>query len=231
MKILALVPARGGSKRLPGKNTRVLGGKPLIEWSIQAAQGIPEIVDVVVSTDDGGVGDIARKAGASVPWLRPAALATDEASSVDVALHALDDYEGLHGPVDGLLLLQPTSPFRSRESVLRGLEMFRAHAFRSVVGVSQASTHPLWCFQINGVSMRPFVERSKADLRAQVLPLAYALNGAFYLISPAELRASRSFCNKDTMPLIMDGPMEGVDIDTEADWQWAEYLLGYVTRE
>lgn len=231
MKILALVPARGGSKRLPGKNIRGLGGKPLIEWSIQAAQGIPEIVDIVVSTDDEEIGDIARKAGASVPWLRPAALATDEASSVDVALHALDYYEGLHGPVDGLLLLQPTSPFRSRESVLRGLEMFREHAFRSVVGVSPASTHPLWCFRIDGVSMKPFVERSQADLRAQVLPPAYALNGAFYLISPVELRTSRAFCNKDTVPLVMDGPMEGVDIDTEADWQWAEYLLGYVTRE
>jgi CMP-N-acetylneuraminic acid synthetase len=226
MKILALVPARGGSKRLPGKNTRVLGGKPLIEWSIQAAQGIPEIVDIVISTDDDGIGEIARKAGASVPWLRPAALATDEASSVDVALHALDYYEALHGPVDGLLLLQPTSPFRSRETVLRGLEMFRLHAFRSVVGVSQASTHPLWCFRIDGVSMKPFVERSQADLRAQVLPPAYALNGAFYLISPAELRASRSFCNEGTMPLVMDAPIESVDIDTETDWQWAEYLLG-----
>ncbi|MCZ8227581.1 MAG: acylneuraminate cytidylyltransferase family protein [Burkholderiaceae bacterium] len=231
MKILALIPARGGSKRLPGKNTRVLRGKPLIEWSIQAAQGIPEIVDIVVSTDDDGIGDIARKAGASVPWLRPAALATDEASSVDVALHALDYYEGLHGPVDGLLLLQPTSPFRSRETVLRGLETFRSHAFRSVVGVSQASTHPLWCFRIDGGSMRRFVERTQADLRAQALPPAYALNGAFYLISPAELRAARSFCNEDTVPLIMDAPIEGVDIDTETDWQWAEYLLGYVTRE
>jgi CMP-N,N'-diacetyllegionaminic acid synthase len=226
MKILALIPARGGSKRLPGKNTRVLRGKPLIEWSIQAAQGIPDIVDIVVSTDDDGIGDIARKAGASVPWLRPKALATDEASSVDVALHTLDYYEGLHGPVDGLLLLQPTSPFRSRESVLRGLEMFRRHAFRSVVGVSPASTHPLWCFRIDGVSMKPFVERSQADLRAQVLPPAYALNGAFYLISPAKLRASRSFCNEDTVPLVMDTPMESVDIDTETDWQWAEHLLG-----
>jgi len=226
MKILALIPARGGSKRLPGKNTRVLRGKPLIEWSIQAAQGIPEIVDIVVSTDDAGISDIARKAGASVPWLRPAALATDEASSVDVALHALDYYEGLHGPVDGLLLLQPTSPFRSREAVSRGLELFRVHAFRSVVGVSQASTHPLWCFRIDGASMKPFVERRQTDLRAQDLPPAYVLNGAFYLISPAELRASRSFCNEDTMPLIMDDPIEGVDIDTETDWQWAEYLLG-----
>jgi len=145
---------------------------------------------------------------------------------VDVALHALGYYEGLHGPMDGLLLLQPTSPFRSRETVLRGLEMFRRHAFRSVVGVSPASTHPLWCFRIDGVSMKPFVDRGEADLRAQALPPAYALNGAFYLISPAELRASRSFCSEGTMPLVMDAPIEGVDIDTEMDWQWGEYLLG-----
>jgi CMP-N-acetylneuraminic acid synthetase len=226
MKILALVPARGGSKRLPGKNTRVLGGKPLIAWSIEAAQGLPEIVDIVVSTDDQGIAHIAHKAGASVPWLRPAALATDEASSVDVALHALDFYESLHGPLDGLLLLQPTSPFRSRATLLRGLEVFRMHAYRSVVGVSLASTHPLWCFRIDGGSMKPFVNRSQTDLRAQALPPAYALNGAFYLISPAELRASRSFCNEDTMPLVMDAPMEDVDIDTEMDWRWAEFLLG-----
>jgi N-acylneuraminate cytidylyltransferase len=145
---------------------------------------------------------------------------------VDVALHALGYYEGLHGPVDGLLLLQPTSPFRSRESVLRGLDMFRGHAFCSIVGVSPASTHPMLCFRIDGTSMKPFVESRQADLRAQVLPPAYTLNGAFYLISPAELRASRSFCNEDTLPLVMDAPMEGVDIDTETDWQWAEYLLG-----
>lgn len=226
MKILALVPARGGSKRLPGKNTRMLGGKPLIEWSIQAAQGIPGVVNILVSTDDEGIADIAHKAGASVPWLRPAALAADEASSVDVALHALDFYESLHEPLDGLLLLQPTSPFRSRATLLRGLEVFRTHAYRSVVGVSPANTHPLWCFQIDGGSMKPFVDRSQTDLRAQVLPPAYALNGAFYLISPAELRTSRSFCNKDTMPLVMDAPMEDVDIDTEMDWQWAEFLLG-----
>jgi CMP-N,N'-diacetyllegionaminic acid synthase len=226
MKILALVPARGGSKRLPGKNTRVLGGKPLIAWSIEAAQGLPEIVDIMISTDDQGIADIAHKAGASVPWLRPAALATDEASSVDVALHALDFYESLHGPLDGLLLLQPTSPFRSRATLLRGLEVFRMHAYRSVVGVSPASTHPLWCFRIDGGSMKPFVNRSQTDLRAQALPPAYALNGAFYLISPAELRASRSFCNEDTMPLVMDAPMEDVDIDTEMDWRWAEFLLG-----
>lgn len=227
MKILALVPARGGSKRLPGKNTRVLGGKPLIEWSIQAAQGIPEIVDILVSTDDVGIGDIARKAGASVPWLRPAALATDDASSVDVAVHSLDYYEGLHGAVDGLLLLQPTSPFRSRETVLRGLEIFRANGFRPIVGVSLASDHPMWCFRVEGTSMKPFIEGDGVTQRSQGLPPAYALNGALYLISPSELRASHSFCTQDAIPLVMDDATECVDIDTEFDWQYARHVLDF----
>lgn len=90
MRILALIAARGGSKRLPGKNIRVLGGKPLIVWSIDAARGIPEICDILVSTDDPAIAAVCSEAGAYVPWLRPEGLATDTASSVDVALHALD---------------------------------------------------------------------------------------------------------------------------------------------
>src|SRR5438093_3043672 len=112
MRILALITARRGSKRLPAKNVRLLRGVPLITWSIDVVRNIPEICDILVSTDDAATAEIARRAGAAVPWLRPAALATDTASSVDVCLHSLDWYEQAHGAVDGLLLLQPTSPFR-----------------------------------------------------------------------------------------------------------------------
>jgi CMP-N-acetylneuraminic acid synthetase len=90
MRILAVIPARGGSKRLPKKNIKPLGGKPLINWSIEAIRGISEICEVLVSTDDSEIASIAKQAGASVPWLRPSHLSTDTASSVDVALHALD---------------------------------------------------------------------------------------------------------------------------------------------
>ena len=113
MKILALVTARGGSVRLPGKNLRQLGGKPLINWSIEIAQDIPEICEILVSTDNESIADISREAGALVPWLRPQEVSTNEPSSVDVALHTLNWYEAEKGIVDGLLLLQPTSPFRS----------------------------------------------------------------------------------------------------------------------
>ena len=93
MRILALIPARGGSKRLPGKNMRQLGGKPLLTWSIDVVKDAPEICDILVSTDDDKIAEIARNANALVPWLRPADLARDKSSSEAVALHALDWYE------------------------------------------------------------------------------------------------------------------------------------------
>ena len=135
MRILVVITARGGSKRLPGKNIRILGEKPLIIWSIDVAKDIPEICDILVSTDDTAIASICTEAGALVPWLRPAELATDTANSIDVVLHALDWYETEKGAVDGILLLQPTSPFRTKKTVLRGIELFSKNEQQPVLGV------------------------------------------------------------------------------------------------
>ncbi|MHB8475473.1 MAG: acylneuraminate cytidylyltransferase family protein [Steroidobacteraceae bacterium] len=231
MRILALIAARGGSKRVPGKNIRLLGGRPLIVWSIDVAKEIPDICDILVSTDDVDIANVARRAGASVPWLRPSELATDAASSVDVCLHGLNWYEETSGKVDGLLLLQPTSPFRTRGTVRRGIDLFRSNQCRSIVGLSPAVSHPMWCLQVNGNSIRPFIEGGTMCLRSQELPPAYVLNGAFYLIEPDELRRQRSFCGDGTMPLIVDDPAESIDIDTEQDWRMAEALLSLNAAE
>jgi CMP-N,N'-diacetyllegionaminic acid synthase len=231
LRILALIAARGGSKRVPGKNIRLLGGNPLIVWSIDVAKQMSDICDILVSTDDGDIAEIARRAGAFVPWLRPPELATDLASSVDVSLHALDWYEDARGKVDGLLLLQPTSPFRSRETVLRGIDIFRSNNCRSVVGVSPAVSHPMWCLEVNGKSIRPFMDGEGMRRRSQDLPPAYVLNGAFYLIGPDELRKQKSFCSDSTVPLIIDEPAESIDIDTEWDWRIAEALLAWNAAE
>lgn len=225
MKILALIPARGNSKRLPGKNIRLLGGKPLIEWSIGAARAMKEVSAIVVSTDDPEIAAISLRAGASVPGLRPAALATDSASSVDVAVHALAQHESEHGLVNGVLLLQPTSPFRSRASMQAGLSLFSARPECSVVGVSPAATHPLWCFRLDDGKLQPFVEGGGLHLRSQDLPSAYAVNGAFYLVPAEILRNSHSLYAPATLPLIMENPAELIDIDTEQDWELAEQLL------
>jgi len=230
VRILAVITARGGSKRVPGKNIRLLGGRPLIEWSIDVAKNNADIGDVLVSTDEPAIAKVARRADALVPWLRPPELSTDSAASVDVCLHALDWYEGACGKVEGLMLLQPTSPFRSRETVMRGIDLFRVNRGRSVIGVSPALSHPLWCVQVNGNSIRPFIDRGDVPQRSQDLPPAYVVNGAFYLIQPDELRAGRSFRNDATLPLMMEDPAECIDIDTEWDWKIAQVLAASQPR-
>ncbi len=225
MKILALIPARGGSKRLPGKNIRTLGGKPLIVWSIDSAKGHPDICDIVVSTDCPGIAKVAQEAGALVPWLRPPELATDTASSVDVALQALNWYEHEKGPVDGLLLLQPTSPFRSSDTMKIGLKLFQQLDRRAIVAVAPATSHPLWCFRVEGLTMKPFIAGNTVQVRSQDLPPAYVVSGSLYLISPSELRSTLSFYGNETIPLLTKGEEESIDIDTEWDWRIAEAMV------
>lgn len=230
MRILALIPARGGSKRLPGKNIRPLGGKPLIVWSINVAQGISEICDILISTDDPAIAAVAKEAGALVPWLRPAELATDTANSVDVALHALNWFEAENGLVDGLLLLQPTSPFRTIETIQKGIDLFKSNGQKPVLGVSPAHAHPMWTLKTEGDYLVPFMKDHGLETRSQDLPKAYVVNGCFYLISPADLRAWRSFIGVETTPLLIDSPHEALDIDTEWDWRLAESALALLAE-
>jgi CMP-N,N'-diacetyllegionaminic acid synthase len=227
MRILALITARGGSKRLPGKNTLQLGGKPLVVWSIEVAKDIPGICDLLVSTDDPRIASICEAEGAYVPWLRPDNLATDTASSVDVALHALDWYEAERGVVDGLLLLQPTSPFRTRLTVERGIALFIKHNLQPVLGVSTTHAHPLWTLKIQYDHLVPFMQEHGLETRTQDLPPAYLVNGSFYLITPLELRTCRSFVGRGAIPLIIETPKESLDIDTEWDFKMAEMILTY----
>ena len=227
MKILALIPARGGSKRLPQKNLRLLGGKPLIIWSIEIVTGISEICDVLVSTDDPQIAMISIQAGAQVPWLRPSALATDTASSVDVALHCVNWFEEHHGQIDGLLLLQPTSPFRSADTVKRGIELYRDNGFSPVVAVSPADNHPAWTFKIDGDRLTPYIDATGLSTRSQDLPQAYAVNGSLYLIHPRTLRETNSLFGPRPTPLIITSKKESLDVDTPYDLMLAEQLLTY----
>lgn len=226
MRVLALVTARSGSKRLPGKNTKNLGGKPLINWSIEVARGITDICDILVSTDDSVIADIARLAGGLVPWLRPADLSTDTSTSIDVALHALNWYEKSHGVVDGLMLLQPTSPFRTKATIRKAIEIFLANDCRSVVSVSPAASHPAWCYRIERNALSPLNgnEKGSANQRSQDLPPVYTLNGAMYLATPVFLRDSHTFFDDDAYPLIIDNPIEALDIDTAHDFMIAECI-------
>lgn len=231
MKILALITARGGSKRLPGKNILPLGGKPMLQWTIEAALGLPELCNVLLSTDDPAIAEVGRAGGAYVPWLRPANLASDTASGTDVALHALDWYESQHGPVDGMLLLQPTSPFRTRATIARGLALFDPALGRPVIGVSPTPAHPMWTFRLEGDSLVPFVPGDGLQTRSQDLPPAYVVNGTFYLTSPQRLRSEKTFFGKDALALVIASDQEALDIDTPQDFALAQYFIGQMSQE
>ena len=224
MKILAVIPARGGSKRLPMKNIKLLGGQPLISWSIETALGVPEINSVLVSTDDPKIAAVAKKNGAYVPWLRPKELATDQSSSVDVVLHALDWFESCHGLVDGVLLLQPTSPFRTIETIRTGIELFKESGFKSILGVTESSHNQYYSYTKQSDYLFPVKCDYERDNNLQDSHMTYKINGVLYLISPQELRIKHSFVTTATIPLIVNSDMESIDIDTPWDFQVAELI-------
>ena len=226
MRILAVIPARGGSKRLPKKNIKPLGGKPLINWSIEAIRGISEICEVLVSTDDTEIASIAKQAGASVPWLRPSNLSTDTASSVDVALHALDWYESKFKSVDGLLLLQPTSPFRTRKSIENGIDLYLNSNFSSVVAVTPSKDRAALVFTNKDNFISPFINKSNLFSELTDSVSNYWITGSFYLTSPSVLRENKTFLPLQTIPLIIESPIESIDIDREWDFQLAKYIAG-----
>ena len=225
MKILGIITARGGSKGIPRKNIALLGGRPLIAWTIEAALQSGTACAIVVSTDDPEIGAVAQTFGASVPGMRPAHLATDTATSVDAVLHALDEYEFVHGPVDGVMLLQPTSPFRSVESICRAVSLFQDDVSRPVVSVCAASTHPAWCFRLKGDSMEPFLGWEHLFTRSQDLEPACTLSGSIYLIAPDVLREHRRFVFPGTVPMLVADSVESLDIDTPEDWSAALLVL------
>jgi CMP-N,N'-diacetyllegionaminic acid synthase len=230
MKILALILARGGSKRLPNKNILPLGGKPLVSWSIDVAKDIPEICEIMVSTDNKEIKEVAKKAGAYVPWLRPDDLSNDDSNSVDAAIHALDWYETNHGKVDGLMLLQPTSPFRTSTSIKEGIRLFSKFKMITVIGVSQTHQHPNWTFRIKQEVLTPFFDGSGLNTRSQDLDPAFIVNGSFYLISPQNLRVSKSFFGGTLTPLVIDSRIESIDIDTEEDFNYAKYCWNFLSK-
>lgn len=216
---------------MPRKNVLPLAGRPLIAWTIDAARASGCFVDILVSTDDDEIASVAASHGALVPWRRPAALATDTASSIDVVLHALDWYEANRGPVDGMMLLQPTSPLRTAATIQAGARRFKeAGADAPVVSVSPADNHPAWTFSLDGSRMQPFCGWEGLRKRSQDLPPAYTLNGAVYVATPSRLRATRSFYADDMHALVMDDRAESQDIDTAEDWARVEQSLALTAK-
>jgi len=210
-KVLALIPARGGSKGVPRKNLREAGGRPLIAWSIVAARASQLVDRVVVSSDDAEILVVAREWGAEAPFTRPAELARDDTPSIDVALHALDALPGY----DYLALLQPTSPLRTAEHIDGCVRLCEARGVAGAVSVSEPAQSPFWTYFVDGAGAMRALLPSTAQ-RRQDLPPVYALNGAVYVARADALRAGRRFVFDDSVAYVM--PREAsLDIDTEFD--------------
>ena len=224
MKILAVVTARMGSKRLPGKNIKLLGGKPMINWTIEVARGIDEICDVLVTTDSTEIAEIARNAGAYIPWLRPNDLASESATSVDVVLHALNWYEENNQVVDGVLLLQPTSPFRSHSMIREGLKLYKAMN-ESVVAVSPWRRQNSTVFVENGKFLSAIESRDAESMGSLPGRGLFCPNGGLYIVAPAKLRKHKSFFEGKISGVFVKSEIEELDIDTEHDWLLAEKII------
>ena len=220
MSLLAVIPARGGSKGIPRKNIKELFGKPLIAWTIEVAKTVSEIDRLIVSTEDKEIADVARAFGADVPFLRPTELANDESPGIDPVLHALEMFP----EYDEVLLLQPTSPLRSTEDIVGIIQMSKLQKASSIVSVTmlEKSINWMYSFEKNN-RLKPLMEETLVTIR-QNLPPTYALNGALYWAKSSWLLQHKAFINNETLGYVM--PKErSVDLDYSLDWDWAEFLI------
>ena len=187
LKILALIPARGGSKRLPGKNIKDFCGKPLIAWTIEEALKSKFLEDVIVSTDCERIAEISKKYGASVPFLRPSSASTDKATAVDVINHLIQYLEKVELNFTHILLLQPTSPLRTVVDIDSSVNLLLSKDASAVFGVCEAEHPPEWLNVLpNDQSFGSFLKPEEVSKRSQDFEKYYRLNGAIYLFSMEE---------------------------------------------
>lgn len=224
-RTLGLIVARGQSERVPGKNMRMLGGKPLIAHTFEAARFAESLDRVVLSTDSPEIAGLARRHGIEVPFLRPAALADARSHVIDTALHALAWLADRETYVaDYIMLLQPTSPFRTAADIDSAVRMAeRADgAAPAVVGVTLADSHPFLMREID--TQGRLRSLPGAGTWRQDLPPVYAVNGAIYLVRLPCLLQERCWCPERSLAYVMP-PERSIDIDTEFDLELAEQLL------
>lgn len=201
---LAIITARKNSKRLKQKNKRILGTKPLVNWTIDFAKKIKILNHILISTDDNDILQIAKKKNILAPWLRPKKLSQDFTSSYKTVLHALSWYEKHYSKVDCIFLLQPTSPFRTKNNLLNAYKIFKK-TNKSVISVMPKKI------------LNPLIKKSNNKLINSYIP-----SGSFFLISPKELRKYKKFINKNNYLYLITEKKQNIDINNIIDWNLAK---------
>ncbi|MEA3494752.1 MAG: acylneuraminate cytidylyltransferase family protein, partial [Bacteroidota bacterium] len=224
-KILAIIPARGGSKGLKDKNIINLAGKPLIAWTIEVAQNSKYIDEIFVSTDSEKIQKTVENFGLRIPFLRPEHLSTDNSKSIDVIFHVLDYYSQTSILFQHFILLQPTSPLRTVEDIDNAIELYFQKKAEAVVSVRQVSQPPYLMNTIaDDLNMKDFINKKVSNSIRQEMPDYYWINGAIYLANVNFYRENKSLYGDKTFAYIM--PKErSVDIDEKIDLLLAEQLL------
>ena len=229
MKILAFIPARAGSKRIPNKNIKHLNKKPLIVYTIEAAKKSKYINRIVVSTDSEEIANVAKKYGAEIPFLRPKEISQSDSTEMQFFEHALDwfteneDYEP-----DLIVLLYPTTPFRKTESIDEAIEEILKHPEAdSLRSVKLCSEHPYKMWVIEDGYLKPFVKGKDPNIHTlsyHLLPAVYIQNASIYITRPTTIRNKKSPTGDIIIPFVMD-EMESIDINNPVDFKFAEMFL------
>ena len=225
MQVLGVIPARGGSKGVPGKNLRDVAGRPLLAYTVDAARASRRLNRVVLSTDDSAVADAGRRLGVEVPFMRPVHLATDEAPMLPVLLHAVDEMQARGFAADAVAVLQPTSPLRRAEHIDAAVELLASTAADAVVSVVEVPHQfaPASLMRLEGDRLLPLTDAPMV-LQRQQKALVYARNGpAVLVVRTAQLRKG-SLYGDDTRALVMTSD-DSVDVDTAWDFDLLVFLL------
>lgn len=226
---LAIVPARAGSKRLPRKNVLELAGKPLVAWTIEAALNSKFIDEVIVTTDDQEVYDIASGYGVKPPFIRPDFLSSDDATTIDVIKHCLEFYSANGKEYDFIVLLQPTSPLRNDADIDDSIKALHDKKADSIISVCESEHSPLWSNTIPGNGdMTGFLRDDIKNKCSQELPVYYRLNGAIYICLSSRLSEEGSFFLSSKSYSYEMAAMSSIDIDNQIDFEFTSYLISKI---
>ncbi len=229
MSVLAIIPARSGSKGLKNKNIKSLAGHPLMYYSIRASIDSDVFDEVMVSTDSQQYADIAKECGASVPFLRSEEMSSDTATSWDMVEEVLDKYEEIGKHFDTICLLQPTSPLRSALDIQNAYRLYNDKKANAVVAVCQAEHPPMSLGTLDADGgLGHFVSREGIG-RRQDYKSYYRINGAIYFVDVKSLRADHYIYKENSYAYIMDSD-RSIDIDSEFDFRLAEFMLDEVAE-
>lgn len=224
MRNLAIIPARSGSKGLKDKNIKLLNGKPLLAYTIEAAKESGLFDEIMVSTDSKGYADIAKRWGANVPFLRSDELSNDTASSWDVVKEVIKKYKNLGTEFDTVALLQPTSPLRTSIDIIEGYKVLKEKAAKFVVGVCEMDHSPLWANTLpDDYSMENFIRPEVVKMPRQSIPTYYRINGALYIVKIDHLMGNVDIYGNRSFASVMKKE-NSIDIDEMLDFIIAESL-------